>query len=91
MLCVPFLFAIDRRDCSLRFGKLIIAYVLVNYLAIRINMQGGSAWLSFNCSLNTSRGGTTGSNKGNIRSAYRNDKNRKATPSNDGFHLAHDI
>jgi len=41
MLCVPFLFAIDRQDCSISLSKLIIAYVLMNYLAIRIMMQGG--------------------------------------------------
>ena len=41
MLCAPFLFAIDRQDCSIGIGKLIIAYVLMNYLAIRIMMQGG--------------------------------------------------
>ncbi|MCU7829146.1 MAG: formylglycine-generating enzyme family protein [Candidatus Thiodiazotropha sp. (ex Myrtea sp. 'scaly one' KF741663)] len=43
ILCAPFLFSINRKNCSINFGKLIIAYLIMNYLALKIVMQGGDA------------------------------------------------
>lgn len=41
MLSAPFLFAINRQDCSINFGRLIIAYLVINYLALKIFLQTG--------------------------------------------------